>query len=133
MRDAFPTADERASELEITTVATGFTFDDGGRSVELGSDLILRVYSIEFWTFGITPEWGQNVAHVIRSIFEEQYLMPLQDLRTVGAPVIDSLTVLEPRGIIITRQMANDPRPWDLHVWTTMVKLEDYYSPSAWQ
>lgn len=132
MRDAFPTADERAQELTVTTVATGYSFDDGGRSAELGSDLLIRVYSIEFWTFGVTPEFGQNVAHVIREIFEEDFLMPLYDIREVGDPEIDKLQVVEPRGIIVTRQIANDPRPWDMNVWTTTVKVEDYYSPAAW-
>lgn len=132
MRDAFPTPNERATELSITTVATGFSFDDGGRPAEMGSDLLLRVCTIEFWVFGTTPEYGSNVAHVIRRLFEEDYRLPLKDIRDLEKPVIDYLTVFEPRGIIVQRQIANDPRPWDMNVWTTMVKLEDYYSPSAW-
>lgn len=132
MRDAFPTAEERTSELEVTTVATGYSFDDGGTFVELGSDLLMRTYTIEFWTFGLTPEYGQNVAHVIRGLFEENFLMPLQDIRQSGDPVIDQLQVAEPRGVMVTRQIANDPRPWDMNVWTTTVKLEDFYSPSEW-
>ncbi len=132
MRDAFPSLNERASELTVTTVATGFNFDDGGRSAELGSDLLLRVYAIEFWVFGTTPEYGQNVSHVIRRLFEQDYLMPLKDIRDQAKPVIDQLTVLQPRGVIVQRQIANDPRPWDMNVWTTTVRLEDYYSPSAW-
>lgn len=132
MRDAFPTQDERSEELDTTTVATGFNFDDGGKLAEMGSDLILRVYTVEFWTFGTTPEYGSNVAHVIRRILEEDYLVPLQDIREAGSPVIDQLTVLEPRGVVVTRQIANDPRPWDMNVWTTTVKLEDFYSPQGW-
>ncbi len=132
MRDAFPTPTERASELSITTVATGFSFDDGGRPAELGSDLTLRVYAIEFWVFGTTPEYGSNVAHVIRRLVEQDHLVPLKDIRDPLKPVIDQLVVMEPRGVIVQRQIANDPRPWDMNVWTTMVKLEDFYSPSAW-
>jgi len=132
MRDAFPTPDERASELVTTTVATGFNFDDGGTRVELGSDLLLRVYTIEFWVFGTTPEYGQNVAHAIRRILEENYLVPLQDIRQVSNPVVDQLQVLEPRGVLVTHQINPDPRPWDMNVYTATVKLEDFYSPSAW-
>ncbi len=132
MRDAFPTPHERASELAVTTVATGFSFDDGGKLAELGSDLLLRVYTIQFWIFGTTPEYGSNVGHVIRRLFEQDYLLPLKDIRDPAKPVIDKLTVLQPRGITVTRQIANDPRPWDMNVWTTTVKLEDYYSPSGW-
>lgn len=132
MRDAFPTPDERASELDTTTVATGFNFDDGGRRAEMGSDLLLRVYTVEFWVFGTTPEYGTNVAHVIRRIFEGDYRLPLLDIRDPAFPTSDYLTVFEPRGIVVQRQVANDPRPWDMNVWTTSVKLEDYYSPAAW-
>lgn len=132
MRDAFPTPDERASELVKTTVATGFNFDDGGTRAELGSDLLLRVYTIEFWTFGTTPEYGQNVAHAIRRLLEDEYMVPLQDIREVDNPVIDKLQVLEPRGVLVAHQINPDPRPWDANVWTTTVKVEDYYSPSAW-
>lgn len=132
IRDAFPSVDERATELEKTTIATGFNFDDGGRRAEMGSDLLRRVYSIEFWTFGTTPEYGQNVAHVIRAVFENDGIMPLQDIREDGDPVIDALQLDEPRGVIVTRQIARDPRPWEMYVWTTTVKLEDFYFPSEW-
>lgn len=132
IRDAFPGPEERASELETTTVATGFNFDDGGRPVELGSDMIQRVYSIEFWVFGTTPEYGQNVAHVIRAIFEQDYLLPLEDIRQPDNPVIDQLQLAEPQGTKVTRQIARDPRPWEMYVWTTTVRVQDYYSPSEW-
>lgn len=132
MRDAFPSPDERATELTVSTVATGFNFDDGGRRAELGSDLLLRVYSMEFWIFGTTPEFGTNVAHVIRRLFEQDYNFPLLDIRASGLPIIDYLTVFEPRGVIVQRQINVDPRPWDMNVWTATVKVEDYYSPQAW-
>jgi hypothetical protein len=52
VREAFPTIEERMTPLTVTQVALGFNFDDGGKKVELGSDLTLRVYNIEFWVFG---------------------------------------------------------------------------------
>lgn len=132
VRDAFPTMEERSQPLTMTNVAIGFNFDDGGRKLELGSDLTLRTYTIEFWTFGITQTYGRNVANVIRAILEEgEYLIPLKDIGVEGQPVIDQLVVMDERGIAVTRQLAHDPRPWDMNVWTTTLKVEDTYSPSA--
>lgn len=132
VRDSFPGADERSRELLLTTVAVGFNFDDGGTHVELGSDLTLRIYTIEFWTFGISPTYGRNVANVIRAIIEQGgYLIPLKAIEQAGAPVIDQLIIQDERGISVTRQLARDPRPWDRFVFTTTVKVEDTYMPQA--
>lgn len=131
IRDAFPTLEERSQPLTVTTVALGFNFDDGGRKIELGSDLTLRSYTITFWTFGLTGEQGENVATTIRAILEDSgYLIPLKDIGTAGQPVIDQLEIPDDRGIQVTRQAAVDPRPWDTYVWTTIVKVEDTYYPS---
>lgn len=132
VRPAFPTQEERATPLEITTVATGFHFDDGGTFVELGSDLTRRVCTVEFWTFGTGPEFGENVSNTIRAVFEDDYLLPLLDIRDKAKPVIDVLEILQPRGVTVQRQIPNDPRPWDMNVYTTTVKIEDFYSPSEW-
>lgn len=131
VRDAFPTDDERATEMTKTQVALGFNFDDGGKSMELGSDLTLRVYTIEFWVFGLTSRLGRNVANVIKAVLEDSgYLIPLQDVGVSGHPVIDQLVISENRGITVARQINHNPRPWDLNVWTTIVKVEDTYFPS---
>lgn len=134
IRETFPTATERASEMEVTTVAVGFNFDDGGRPVEMGSDLTLRIYNIEFWTFGLTPEFGRNVANVIKHVVESNgLLIPLRDIRVKDdPPVIDQLIVMEDRGVRVQRQIPRDPRPWDANVYTTTLRVEDYYYPSAW-
>lgn len=132
LRDSFPGADERAKPLEKTTVAIGFNFDDGGRHIELGSDLTLRVYTIEFWTFGVTATFGRNVANVIRAVIEQgDYLIPLLAIEQVAKPVIDQLVIQDERGVSVTRQIASDPRLWDRFVWTTTVKVEDTYMPTA--
>lgn len=131
VRDSFPSPDERGKELTKTTVAVGFNFDDGGRHIELGSDLTVRVYTIEFWTFGIDQGYGRNVANVIRAILEiGNYLIPLKDIGVEGQPVIDQLVIQDERGISVTRQLARDPRPWDRYVWTTILKVEDTYFPT---
>lgn len=132
IRDNFPSADERTKPLDKTTIAAGFNFDDGGRHIELGSDLTLRVYTVEFWTFGLTGNQGRNIAHVIRAILEQgNYLIPLKAVEQNARPVIDQLVIQDERGIAVTRQLASDPRAWDRFVWTTTVKVEDTYYPSA--
>lgn len=132
IRDAFPTVDERSSELVKTTVSLGFKFDDGGRHIELGSDLTMRTYTIEFWVFGRTASEAENVANVIRSIVERAGgLIPLKDVGAAGAPVIDQLQVDDSRAVTVTRQIAGNPLNWDRFVFTTTVKVEDIYYPSA--
>lgn len=130
VREMFPTLNERATPLEVTQLAVGFHFDDGGVPAEMGSSLTRRVYTIEFWTFGTTPTYGRNVANVIKTFIERNgWLIPLKDIGQVGAPVIDQLVVLDDRGIKVQKQIANDPRPWDLNVYTTTVRVEDVYFP----
>jgi hypothetical protein len=130
LREAFPTVNERSQALPVTTIAIGFNFDDGGRQAEIGSDLIQRVYTIEFWVFGTTPTLGRNVAHMVRAIFEENYLVPIKDIGISGQPVIDQLPLLDERGVQVERQIAPDPHAWDTNVWTTTTRFEDYYSPA---
>lgn len=130
VRDAFPSVTERATELTQTNVALGFTFDDGGRQIELGSDLTLRTYTIEFWIFGKTPEEAENVASVVRVIAESEGMIPLKDISDPAKPVIDSLPLAYPKPVVIGRQIAHDPANWDRFVWTTTVKVEDVYYPS---
>lgn len=132
LRESFPSYDERGKELTKTTIAVGFNFDDGGRHIELGSDLTLRVYTIEFWVFGLTVAWGRNLANVIRAALESgDYLIPLKAVEQEGQPVIDQLVIQDERGISVQRQLARDPRPWDKYVYTTTVKVEDTYMPQA--
>lgn len=132
IREAFPTLDERSQPMDRTQLAIGFNFDDGGRKIELGSQLTRRVYTIEFWIFGVTPEYGRNVAGVIRAVIEDNnMLVPLKDISQAGQPVIDQLIVLDDRGIVVQRQISQVPRPWDHHVWTTTLKVEDTYLPGS--
>lgn len=133
LRDAFPTPAERSSPLTVTQVAVGYNFDDGGVPIELGSDMTRRQYTIEFWVFGVTPQFGRNIAHVVKSIFETaaNRSVPLQDIREKDLTVIGELQLADQRATSVMRQLANDPRPWDINVWSTLVRILDEYNPYA--
>lgn len=126
VRDAFPTPNERSSTLAQTTVAIGFNFDDGGAQAELGSELIVYLHNVEFWTFGTTPKLGRNVAGVIRHILRSEGGVPLRDYGAAGIPVIDKLQLAD--RVVVQRQVNAAPLAWDMNVWTTMAKFEDYFA-----
>lgn len=128
VREAFPTLDERASELAVTQLAIGFNFDNGGRPIELGSDLTMFIHTIELWVFGTDPDTGHNIATTVRRIlYSNDRLVPLLDIGQDGNPVIDQLIV---DTAAVNRQIASNPRPWDRFVWTVTAKVEDTYYPS---
>lgn len=135
LRDAFPTPDERARPFTKNVVALGFNFDDGGRMMEMGSDLTQRVHSIEFWVFGTDMSTGGNIATALRTFIEDVgYLVPLKDIGNGGA-VIDQLIVRDGsyganQGPRIMRQVSNDPRPGDRYVFSVQIRVEDTYYPS---
>jgi hypothetical protein len=132
LRDSFPTVEERATELKKTQVSLGFIMDPGGRLMELGTDLTQRTHSIEFWTFGVSHEHGENVAYTLRAITEDAPggLIPLKDVGVEDQPVIDQLQLDDMRRPTVQRQISSDPRPWDMFVWTTVIRLIDTYYPS---
>jgi hypothetical protein len=128
VREAFPTQDERSSELTVSQLAIGFNFDDGGTPMELGSNLTMFVHTIELWVFGTEPGIGRNIAHVVRTILlAENYTVPLKDVSDAAEPVIDMLVVDK---AAVNRQIAHDPRPWDMYVWTCTARVEDTYYPT---
>jgi hypothetical protein len=126
VREAFPTPTERSSPLTVTTVAIGFVFDDGGVPAELGSGLTRYVHTVEFWVFGTTPTYARNVAYVMRAFLLDDYVVPLKNYGVAGSPVIDQLPLEDERAVRVQQQVATDPRTWDLNVWTTTAKFEDY-------
>jgi hypothetical protein len=131
VRDAFPTVEERSSPLMVSTLAVGFSYDDGGRMAEMGSDLVHRIYTTEFWTFGTSSGLGENVSNIVKQIFEQHHVVPLLDYTKPLNPQFDALVMLEERGVQVQRQIATDPLPWDLNVYTTTLKFEDFYSASV--
>lgn len=132
LRDSFPSFEERGGELVKSQIATGFVMDPGGRLMELGSDLTQKSHTIEFWTFGTDHDTAQNIAFVIRALIEDapNALIPLKDVGQEGQPVIDQLQVDDERRPVVQRQVNTDPRPWDLFVWSTTVRVIDTYYPS---
>lgn len=129
LREAFPSPEERSAPLDITTVAVGFTFDDGGVAVELGSSLTRYIHTIEFWTFGLTPTWARNVAYAMRHFLRADFMVPLKDYAVAGAPVIDQLLLEDERAVRVQQQVATEPRTWDQFVWSTTARFEDYFAP----
>jgi roadblock/LC7 domain-containing protein len=129
IREAFPTEDERAQPLTVTQVAAGFNFDDGGKLMELGSNLTERMYTITFWTFGTSRSMGRTTANFIGQLAESAGTIPLKNIGIIGQPVIDQLLLPERQAVTVTRQISQRPRPWDLNVWSTVLKLIDQYYP----
>lgn len=130
LREAFPTSEERATEMAKTQVAIGFNFDDGGIPAELGSDLCRYTHTIEFWTFGLESEEGRNVANFLKEVFRSNMVFPLKDVGSAGQPTVGFLEIPDARSIAVARQISANPFPWDRHVFTTTVKVEDLYAPA---
>jgi hypothetical protein len=119
--------DERYGDsgLDKTFIATAYQFDDGGRSLELGSTLTEYLHTIDFIILGHTSTWGRNVAHVVKAIFlTDEGSVPLYDFSVAVAPrpVLDRMPVEE---VSAQREFSMTPRPWNAHAWTTRVRLTD--------
>lgn len=114
--------------LERNIVAVGFDFDDPGRPAEMGSDLMQRTYTIQFWVFAVEPATGENIAHALKFVLDGSGRIPLRDYADDAEPEVDSLEVT---GTTSERQViANDPTPAQQNVWTTTLKVEDTYYAS---
>lgn len=121
--DAFP-YDRFDGALDKNYVALGFNFDDQGQQAELGSDLKTRVYTLEFFVFGISQVWARNLANAIKFAADNDGIIPLLDYADLAKPQIDSLVV---EGTRTERQPINNPQPWERNVWITYVVVEDIY------
>lgn len=128
MVEAFPWSYD--GELDRTLVAAGFDFDDQGEQAEMGSDLKVRVYTIQFWVFAPTQTEARNVANVIKFIVDGATTeggIPLRDYGVDGAPEVDRLEV---DGVSADRQVIGQPEPWQENVYATVAKLRDTYYAS---
>lgn len=105
-------------------IALGFDFDTPGEQAEMGSDLMTRTYTIEFWIFGQTNTYARNLANQVKFALERDGRIPLKDISQAGAPVIDYLIVL---GASAEREAVPQPEPWQEFVWTTTGRVEDTY------
>lgn len=131
VREAFPTPTERDGTLTKTQIALGFNFDDGGRLAEMGSDLTEYLHTIEVWVFGRTPAEGRNTANAIKALILIADTIPIIDVRDNARPVLDQLVKPDRQPVVVSRQLAAEPRPWDRYVWTATIRLYDTYSPAA--
>lgn len=113
--------------LTKNIVCAGFDFDDQGEQAELGSDLKRRLYTIEFWVFGLTDTYARNLANAIKFALDVQGTIPLMDLTQAPPIEMDRLIVA---GVNSDRQVIVDPEPWQRFAWTTTVRLEDLYFAS---
>lgn len=124
LRESFPYELTAGSSLPKNLIAAGFDFDDGGEQAELGSDLKVRTYTIEFFVFGQTRTWAKNLANHIKFALERDGTIPLLDIAQIPPVEIDRLVIDSPR---TARQPIPDPEPWQQFVWTTNVQVEDTY------
>jgi len=110
--------------LEKNYVAMGFNFDDGGKEGETGSTLVRKVITIEFFVVATSNTWGRNLSSALQTALEIDRVVPLRDIGEEGAPVIDALPVLS---VSAEHQPISNPEPWQRHVWTVHLRVEDEY------
>lgn len=105
-------------------VCAGFDFDDEGTQAEMGSSLKARVYTIEFWVFGLTDTYARNLANAIKFGLDSEGTVPLMDIAQTPPVEIDRLCV---EGVNVDRQVIVNPEPWQRYVWTCKLQVEDVY------
>lgn len=121
--DSFPYQQDN-SQSNISLIATGFNFDDGGEMAELGSTLRRRVVTIQFFIFGSTLTFARNLASLCKYACERDGVIPLLDIGTAGQPVIDSLYVEHASQ---ERQIVPDAEPFQENIYTVHLKILDEY------
>lgn len=121
--DAFP-YDRQDAPLTHNLIAVGFDFDDEGTQAEMGSDLITRLYTVQFWVFGRTDQQARNLAQALKFSLESGRTLPLKNVELEGAPVVDQLEV---EGASAERQIVPEPQPWQQFIWTATFQFRDYY------
>lgn len=123
----FPHTRFKDNPLDKTYVTAGFDFDDTGKPAEMGSNLKLRMYTIEFFIFGNTSTWGKNVANAVKFSLENEGIIPLLDISQPSRPVIDALVVA---GVSAQKEPIAQPLPWQENAWTVRLRVEDTYLPA---
>lgn len=124
--------------LDKQYVSLAFGFDDGGKQAELGSDLRERTYTVQFYVFATTAQFGRNIASLIRDMIDAEGRIPLKDYNQsdpdedppVEAPVVDHLMVAMPDGARAERVIVVDPKPWQEYAWLVQVRVTDTYYAS---
>lgn len=118
----------REGPLTRNLIAAGFDFDDGGTQAELGSDLRIRLYTIEFFVFGLTNTYARNIANALKFTLDaDDGRVPLIDIADPGLPIVDYLLV---DSCSAERQVIPDPEPWQQFCFTTTLRVHDEYKAS---
>jgi hypothetical protein len=118
---------EFTGKLDTTYVAAGYSFDDGGRQGEAGSDLVRYIWTLEYMVIGLSGVWGKNVADTVANTFKIEDNVPLLDIGGTRAPTGETVVVTYSQA---QRVVVRAPRPWETNIWMTRVKLEDYFYSS---
>jgi hypothetical protein len=126
--ESYPHDRFKEEPLDKTYVTVGFSFDDGGKAAEMGSDLRRCLHTIEFFIFGKSAHWGKNVANAVKFCLDNDQVIPLLDITQPARPEIDALIVVS---VPATRQPVNNPQPWQENIWTVLLRCEDVYSAEA--
>lgn len=126
--DSYPHTLFADKPLDKTYIAVGFNFDDDGRQAEMGSTLKRRLYTIQFFVFGLTPHWAENVANAVKFTLESDGIIPLLDITQPDKPQADALVVA---GVSAEHQPVNNPQPWQENIWTVHLRVEDTYDSAA--
>jgi len=107
-------------------VALGFNYDQGGRLLELGSTLRQYSHNVEIFVIGTTFERGRALAYAIREALEAEAAIPLHNVLT--GELIDHM-LTDP--VTVTRQVADNPQPWQEFFWLLRVPVLDETYPVA--
>lgn len=115
-------------DLQTNYCAFGFNFDDQGRPAELGSSLRKRIYTLEFFVFGMEEAVAKAAANDLKFALDVDETVPLLDVGSMGMPVVDRLLVV---GASAQKVLVADPKPFERHVWLTTARVEDEYFPAS--
>lgn len=114
--------------LDDNLIAAGFTFDDGGKAFEIGSNMKERKYTVEYFVFAKTATWGQSLSNAIKFSIEQDLVIPLLDITQPQPwPQIDILYV---DNVHARREVITDPEPWQEFTYYVSTTLTDYYTPA---
>lgn len=126
--DSFPHTKFQDEELTKSYIAEGFSFDNGGKPAEMGSNLKDRLYTIEFFVIGQTSTWAKNLSQAVKFSLENDTTIPLVDITQPGKPVIDALVLAS---VSAEHQPVSEPKPWQENIWTVHARVEDIYDPAV--
>lgn len=119
----------REEGIDKVYVAAGFHADDGGKSIEMGSNLRRKCYSMEYWILGPTTVQAQSIKNAIQEAVEAVEVIPLLDYaQQPDPPVIDQLWMDE-EPAKSERVAVPDPAPWQENLYLVTVRVMDDYYP----